>query len=37
MSKRVLRLPEVIEKTGIQKSLIYKKISLGEFPREVRI
>jgi prophage regulatory protein len=37
MSKRLMRMPEVISKTGLRKSVIYKKIRLGEFPEPVRI
>ena len=37
MSKRLIRMPEVISKTGLRKSVIYKKIRLGEFPGPVRI
>jgi predicted DNA-binding transcriptional regulator AlpA len=30
--RRVLRLPDVIAKTGMSKSMIYQKINLGLFP-----
>lgn len=34
---RVLRLPEVIERTGRQKSAIYKEMALGIFPKPIRL
>ena len=35
MTKRVLRLPEVIERTGISRSLIYRLIKEGNFPKQI--
>ena len=29
----ILRLPSVIERTGLSRSTIYRKVSLGEFPK----
>jgi prophage regulatory protein len=37
MSKRLIRMPEVISKTGLQKSAIYKLIRFGQFPGPVRV
>lgn len=34
---KILRMPEVIEKTGCARSSIYRKISLGEFPEQIRL
>ena len=34
---RLLRLPDVIDRVGLQKSAIYRLIREGEFPRPVRI
>ena len=36
MSKRLIQMPEVISKTGLRKSVIYKMIRLGQFPAQVR-
>lgn len=36
-AKRLIRLPEVIAKTGASKSTIYKLISKSAFPRPVNI
>jgi len=35
MIKKILRLPEVIEKTGIARSTIYSMMARGLFPRNV--
>ncbi len=37
MSKRVLRLPQVIEFTGIGKSSVYKGVSNGSFPKPIQL
>jgi prophage regulatory protein len=34
---RMLRLKQVIRDTGLGRSTIYKKVALGEFPRQVKI
>ena len=34
---RIMRLPEVIQNTGLSKSSIYKLMELGEFPRQLRL
>jgi prophage regulatory protein len=34
---RLLRLPTVIERTGLSRSMIYRLVSAGQFPRPVRI
>lgn len=33
----ILRLKKVIEKTGLARSTIYKKIALGEFPPQISL
>jgi prophage regulatory protein len=35
--RRMLRLPVVIERTGLQRSAIYEAIERGDFPKPVRI
>lgn len=37
MSHIVLRLPQVINKTGLSRSSIYLRISKGEFPQSVSL
>ena len=37
MTTIILRLPEVIAKTGLSRSTIYSQISKGEFPKGVPI
>lgn len=37
MRKRLLRLPDVIKKTGFKKSWIYQLISEGKFPRQIKL
>ena len=37
MTNRILRLPEVIEKTGISRSSIYEQMQLGLFPKQLRL
>lgn len=32
-----LRLPEVERRTGLKKSILYKKIDCGEFPKPIRL
>ncbi len=34
-SERILRLPEVIERTGLKRSTIYLRISENAFPNQV--
>jgi len=34
---RLLRLPTVIERCGIGRSLIYRKIAEGTFPKPIRL
>lgn len=33
----VLRLPEVIAKTGLSRTTIYNRISLNEFPKPIKL
>ena len=37
MSIRILRLPDVLDKTGLGRSSVYALVSRGAFPRPVRI
>lgn len=34
---RILRLPDVLERTGLSRSTLYRKVSNGTFPRQVHI
>ena len=36
-SPRLLRLPEVIQKTGLSRSAVYRQEEAGTFPRRVSI
>lgn len=35
--ERILRLGTVLERTGLSRSTLYRKIDSGEFPRQVKI
>jgi len=35
--ERILRLSAVLERTGLTRSTLYRKIQAGTFPRQVRI
>jgi prophage regulatory protein len=37
MSVRILRLPEVIKRTGLSKSYIYQLINEGTFPKPISL
>ncbi len=37
VSGRILRLPAVIDRTGLSRSTIYRKMDEGTFPRNIRI
>ncbi len=37
MTKRVLRRPAVLDKTGESTSTIYEKMARGQFPRPIRL
>ena len=37
MVHTILRLPAVIERTGLSRSTIYLKIDQGHFPRQVKL
>ena len=37
MSFKVLRLPEVIEITGLGRSTIYAKVARGDFPCSIKL
>ena len=34
---RILRINTVLERTGLTRSTLYRKIERGEFPRQVKI
>lgn len=34
---KIIRLPDVVKSTGLARSTIYKKISLGEFPKSISL
>ena len=36
-SNRILRLGSVLERTGLSRSTLYRKIEQGSFPKQVRI
>lgn len=35
--ERILRLPQVLERTTLGKSIIYKMVSKGEFPKPIKL
>ena len=37
MSMTILRLPEVIHRTGLSRSTIYSQIAAGDFPRQIHL
>ena len=37
MTQMILRLPAVIERTGLSRSSLYLKLSAGKFPRPVSL
>jgi len=37
MTKKILRLTSVIERTGCSRSTIYSMISIGKFPNSIKI
>ncbi|GAB1621407.1 AlpA family transcriptional regulator [Agarivorans albus] len=37
MSNKIMRLPEVIEKTGLSRSTIYLRMSHGQFPKSISL
>lgn len=36
-TRRFIRLPEVMDKTGFSKAWIYKLISKGDFPKPIKV
>lgn len=34
---KILRMPEVVIRTGLSRSTIYRKIKMGSFPAQLRI
>lgn len=36
-AERLLRLPEVQDRTGLRRDSIYRKVKAGEFPQPVKI
>lgn len=37
MSNKIIRLPEVIKKTGLSRSTIYLRMSKGDFPLSISL
>lgn len=37
VSRKLLRLPQVMERTGLKRAIIYRKAKQGLFPRPVKI
>jgi len=37
MSQKIIRLPAVLEKTGLSRSSLYRLIQEGKFPRQVKL
>ncbi len=37
ITKRIWRLPEVLNQTGLSRSTIYEMISRGDFPQQVKL
>ena len=37
MPDRILRLKAVLERTGLSRSTLYRKIQQGNFPRQIKI
>jgi prophage regulatory protein len=37
MSNKIIRLPAVIDKTGLSRSSIYLRMSKGEFPQSISL
>lgn len=37
MSNKIVRLPEVKDKTGLSRSSIYLRMSKGEFPKSISL
>ncbi len=37
MSERLIRLPEVMEMTGVKKSFIWQSIADGKFPKQIKL
>lgn len=36
-SNRIIRLPTVLNKTGLSRSTVYRKMEAGTFPRNLRL
>jgi len=36
-TNRILRLPQVLERTGLGRSTLYDKVNKGEFPKPINI
>lgn len=37
MSNKIIRLPEVIQETGLSRSTIYLRMSKGDFPKSISL
>ncbi|UZW56936.1 AlpA family transcriptional regulator [Sphingobium sp. JS3065] len=34
---RIIRLPEVLSRTGLKQSTVYRKIADGSFPKQIKL
>lgn len=37
IKERILRLPEVLDRIGMKRSSLYKRVNDGEFPRQISL
>jgi prophage regulatory protein len=37
MHKRILRLPTVLDRTGLSRSTVYQRVAEGKFPKSVSL
>lgn len=37
MANKILRLPAVLERTGLSRSTVYARMSAGEFPKSISL
>lgn len=37
MSLQLLRLPQVLERTALKRSQLYRLIKLGDFPKQIKL
>lgn len=36
-NERIIRLPEVLSRCGLSRTMLYEKINAGEFPKQTRL